>query len=31
MAKFDKFDATVEKEAAKAKSGISGWFGGGSK
>ncbi|KFY10945.1 hypothetical protein V492_04763 [Pseudogymnoascus sp. VKM F-4246] len=31
MAKVDKFDATVEKEAAKAKSGISGWFGGSSK
>lgn len=24
----DKFDNTVEKEAAKAKSGISSWFGG---
>lgn len=27
----DKFDKTVEDGAAKAKSGISGWFGGGSK
>lgn len=27
MAKVDKFDATVEKEAAKVKNGISGWFG----
>ncbi|KAK5276225.1 hypothetical protein LTR40_011900, partial [Exophiala xenobiotica] len=25
---IDKFDKTVEKEAAKAKSGISSWFGG---
>jgi len=28
LAKIDKFDAAVEKEAAKAKSGISSWFGG---
>ncbi|KAK2603691.1 hypothetical protein QQS21_004165 [Conoideocrella luteorostrata] len=27
----DKFDKSVENGAAKAKSGISGWFGGGSK
>ncbi|KIV82326.1 hypothetical protein PV11_04445 [Exophiala sideris] len=27
-AAIDKFDKTVEKEAAKAKSGISSWFGG---
>lgn len=27
----DKFDQKVEEGAAKAKSGISGWFGGGSK
>lgn len=27
----DKFDKKVEDGAAKAKSGISGWFGGGSK
>jgi vacuolar-type H+-ATPase subunit H len=25
---IDKFDATVEKKAAEAKSGISSWFGG---
>jgi len=28
IAKIDKFDTAVEEKAAKAKSGISGWFGG---
>jgi hypothetical protein len=28
MAKIDKFDSTVEKKAAEAKSGLSSWFGG---
>jgi hypothetical protein len=28
MKSVDKFDATVEKKAAEAKSGISSWFGG---
>ena len=28
MKKIDEFDKKVEKEAAKAKSGISSWFGG---
>jgi hypothetical protein len=28
MDKVNKFDATVEKEAAKAKSSLTSWFGG---